>query len=339
MKSKLFYLLALSLPIGLVAKPFEATGKGETFEEARHNAVANAIKFSVGEYVESEELLKNNDLKQRITLYSNTYIKRSKVLSQKKEENQYTVNVEVDLDKQEVVGVLKTIKSSTSTMNKALSTKIDNQIDAYQYNEKMLEVLGDVIEEVLITPILSGKTNLTVEPEELDFIKITEDGNLLFKYPVKFSINRNYNKAIQAILKELQGKGEPVQVSSYRLSSIEKEVDLSPININKKKLNILSQKLEAIQNIENPITLSLLDSNGKEIRKLSYSTSGELGDKNFIIEDNQQNYLELFKRSLYPSAKNNHIRYYTGTVKLDLLFIFSQDEYKYFKENGKIVIR
>ena len=79
MKSKLFYLLALSLPIGLVAKPFEATGKGETFEEARHNAVANAIKFSVGEYVESEELLKNNDLKQRITLYSNAYIKRSKV--------------------------------------------------------------------------------------------------------------------------------------------------------------------------------------------------------------------------------------------------------------------
>lgn len=60
----------------------------------------------------------------------------------------------------------------------------------------MLEVLGDVIEEVLIIFILFGKINLMVELEELDFIKIIEDGNLFFKYFVKFSINRNYNKVI-----------------------------------------------------------------------------------------------------------------------------------------------
>lgn len=242
MKSNLLYLLAFLLPMSLVAKPFEAVGKGETFEEARHNAVANAIKFSVGEYVESNEVLKDDDINQRVTLYSNAYIKHSKILSQKKEGDEYIVNVEVDLDKQEIVGVLKTIENTSSTMNKGLSIKIDNQIDAYQYNEKMLEILGDVIEEILVNPVLTGKTNLTIEPGELDFIKVTENGELLFKYPVKFSIDRDYNKAVQAILKEVQGRGETIQVNSYRLSSINKETPLSPINIEKKKIEILSEK-------------------------------------------------------------------------------------------------
>lgn len=63
MKLKLFYLLVFFFLIGLVVKFFEVIGKGEIFEEVWYNVVVNVIKFSVGEYVESEELLKNNDLK------------------------------------------------------------------------------------------------------------------------------------------------------------------------------------------------------------------------------------------------------------------------------------
>lgn len=324
------------------AKPFEAMGTGASIDEARRNAVANAIKFSVGEYVTSNETLNNDEFEQRINVYSNAYIKRSTIKSQEQQNGEYKVIVSVELEQQEIVGVIRTIQPNRNNeINKNLIKEIDSKLDAHKYNETMATVFGQLVDELLVNPILENKEVIIVEhsSKDLKFVKIDDETNrLIFEYPVKFSINREYVKSIHAILKELKDIDEQkykIDVYQYRLSRLDKANKLETFSVNKKRLDALQKSLDNITDFNKTISLSVLDSKNQAIANFSFSDRINSLDSDHFTSD-AKNLYYLFRDNLFPQIRNEKFIFYAGSTSPTLIFSLSEQEYEKFKDGGKV---
>lgn len=344
-KRTLVSTLLFSLPLLTQAKPFEASGQGSSFAEARQQAIANAIKFSVGEYVTNKEQLNDEQLNQKIQVYSNAYVKRSVIKSQEQKGSEYYVTVEVDIEGQQIIGVIRSAQaSSDSSIGQSLVENVERKIDAYKYNEAMAEIFGDLTEELLISPILEGKEIIVVEQsaKDLNFVKIDEDsGRLIFEYPVDISVNKDYVKTVRKLLNELKDTSEQknkIEIRQIRLSGLDKASSVDTIPVGTKKLSAFYSALQKMpRNSQDPMKIILSDKNNNTIKTISYNHRGNGYNTEGFIIDRNYDISPILEKNIYPYLNNGKFYFFSGSISPKLIFSLTQDEYAEFKDNGKII--
>ena len=99
--NKIIYILIFAFSsMSVNAQLYKAKGLGGTVDEAKKEAVTNAIKFSVGEFIANKEVMDDDNFNQKVVSYSNAYVKRISLISEEKlSDNEYEVEVEVDIEK------------------------------------------------------------------------------------------------------------------------------------------------------------------------------------------------------------------------------------------------
>lgn len=208
--SHLFALLLFSLSSLSSAQIFEATGIGETPELAKKDAVANAIKFSVGEFVVSKSELNNEDLTENIIGYSNAYVKKIEVLSQQKNANEeYEVQVAVDIESQKLLDLIKekqTVKATNVIDNESLS-QVANYFERNDLKKKNLEDFEALVDELLVKPVLENKQVIDIEvvdklkPSDLDNLALGST-QVPFELKVGLTPSKAYITGYKRILEE-----------------------------------------------------------------------------------------------------------------------------------------
>ncbi|MDO4575480.1 MAG: hypothetical protein Q4D98_09750 [Planctomycetia bacterium] len=76
-----------------------AEGHGETFSEAKKDAIRSAVEEVVGTLVDARTRVENDELIEKILTYSGAYIETSKVLKTNKEDGFYTVKIQAKVVK------------------------------------------------------------------------------------------------------------------------------------------------------------------------------------------------------------------------------------------------
>lgn len=296
MKSiKLSVFLAILNFVGLsYAKVFEAEGYGNTTEMAKKDAVANAIKFSVGEFIVNKEELSNDDLNQKVVGYSNAYVKQIKVLSQEYKDNEYSVLVAVDIESQKLIDALK--EMNVAVLNNA----IDNEaliaavthFDQNDVNAQTAKNFGELVDELLVVPVKEHKELVEISIDgKLKALdpKKQKQGSVLSSsdytndtLPLQLDINltpsKGYMSAFKRILTEAKSDGKNGTPIYERNLSENKRVVLSsphnykPYYISIDKTSVLAEKLSGIYGEYKILNLQLLDKEGEEFKEIKYCT-------------------------------------------------------------------
>ena len=340
--------VALSLLLGFTsfsqAQIFEATGYGDTAELAKKDAVTNAIKLSVGEFVINKEELSNEDFNQKIVSHSNAYVKKIRVKSQDKKDSQFIVTVEVDIESQKLIETLREKKTAvvSDVVDQNMLQEVKNHFDIKDIKANNLQDFSNLVDELLINPIK--------EQKEIVHIKILgklkpltpEEGSEYFpvELPIRISIDDNYVKSIKRIIKEMEIDknkiGEGVEVLHYKL----KDADYirTYINLDSDKMDILYlKKADYFDDKNSALTITLLDDNGDVIRELTNSA----GDMNFqrleMLLD--YTYATNFEKSKVDPSNNllmytgNHkLVFSSGSADLGVVFALNKDEIKLLKD-------
>ncbi|WP_439256658.1 hypothetical protein [Lonepinella sp. BR2271] len=218
---KIAFLLSLFLPALSHAQVFEATGTGATAEQAKQDAVTNAIKFSVGEYIVNKEELTNDDFSQKVVGYSNAYVKKIAVKSQNQLTNgDYEATVAVDIESQKLIEQLKEMQVAVAAdvVNDDLLSDIQNQVDKIEKNKQTAQNFEDLVEELLVTPIKENKAILHIDiAGKLRLVennqKNAKSDQVELELPVNIYPDENYVKAVKRILKEAKDPND----SRYRI--------------------------------------------------------------------------------------------------------------------------
>lgn len=205
------------------AQIFEATGVGDTPEMAKKDAVSNAIKFSVGEFLVNKEELTNDDFSQTIVSHSNAYVEKIDVVSSKKlESGEYQAKVKVDIESQKLIGALKEMQVAVlddAIDNKAL-LEVMNHFDKKDINKQNQIDFEKLVEELIIKPIVENKAiySLAIK-DKLKPLKPKEGADLYpFEITLKITPNREYIEGFKRVLKQAESS------SNYQIYPI---VDLS----------------------------------------------------------------------------------------------------------------
>lgn len=301
---KFSYLFALSLfclPSFGFAQIFEATGTGETPELAKKDAVANAIKFSVGEFVVSKTELNNEDLTENVIGYSNAYVKKIEVLSQQKTANEeYQVQVAVDIESQKLIGLLKemqTAKVSNVVDSETLSQAI-NYFDRNDTNKNSKQNFETLVDELLIQPALEGKQLVKLDivgklkPLNPDDRKSSvfqprkiDPDTFPFELQIKMTPEKEYLSAYKRILEEakIERSSPNKKMVLERNLSKNGEIKSNKYYIEEVKYNLLAQKIgRQIYRDYDALKVTLIDKQDEVIDEFIFCTDENTCQGNLI---------------------------------------------------------
>ncbi|OBV30006.1 hypothetical protein BKN38_00385 [Helicobacter sp. CLO-3] len=144
----------------------EVIGIGESLEAAKKDAIANAVRESMGEYVRTKQVLEDENLNEKIVGFSNAYVLDYKQLSaHKNEHGLYEVKAQVEIEDGKLVGVLKDLNVDVRNLD---SGNFKVYVDE---SYKKLEDFKAVFQDTVIEPLKSGEAwetkILTFDPLEL----------------------------------------------------------------------------------------------------------------------------------------------------------------------------
>lgn len=206
MKLKKFAFSSLMLAFSTFANAqlFEATGVGETAEKARQNAVTNAIKLSVGEFVVNKEELKNDQFNQTVVSHSNAYVDKVEQLSQKQlAENEFEVKVAVDIKSQKLIDTLKEMQVDVLE-NATDNNELLSELTKLKTNQKATQDWEQLVDELLIKPIKENKEIVSVKiAGKLKPISSDPDKDTVkLGLPLMIEVSKEYEKSIKRILEQ-----------------------------------------------------------------------------------------------------------------------------------------
>lgn len=171
---------------------FRATGIGNTYEEAKHNAFKEAIEYQVGVVIASERESYNEKLiKNEILAYSSAFIDEYKIISQQSIGNKVQVVVDVKLS---LLRLSDRILSKGKDSKNLEGAKHDNQYKSFLENKNN----GDRI----LAGILNDYPRRAYDVKQGEYIvKIDTYRNLTLTIPYDLSWNPNYIASLHDAIK------------------------------------------------------------------------------------------------------------------------------------------
>jgi len=162
---------------------FRATGIGNTYEEAKHNAFKEAIEYQVGVVIASERESYNEKLvKNEILAYSSAFVDEYKIISQQNIGNKVQVVVDVKLS---LLRLSDRILSKGKDSKNLDGAKHDNQYKSFLENKQN----GDKI----LASVLNDYPRRAYDIKQSDYVvKIDAYRNLTLTIPYELSWNPNY---------------------------------------------------------------------------------------------------------------------------------------------------
>ncbi len=349
MFKKLFILLCC-LQISY-AKVFEATGFGDTAELAKMDAVTNAIKFSVGEFIVNKEELNDDDFKQKVVGYSNGYVKHIEVKSQKQiSETKYEVVVDVDIESQKLIGALKEMQIAVienAVDNTALLEAI-NHFDKKDINAQNKEDFRELAEELLVTPIKENKELVHIDILGKLIPLEPKENSKYFPLQLNLEITpvKAYTDSFKRLLKEAKtDKRNGIEIRERNLDKNIKhyptptrETTRKVYYIEKDKANTLTQIL--LRNIEESeyakeydfIKVDLIDKDKETFNTLTFCA----GLSNKCYSRNKEKYPTFIKNgkqflSGFTSFSEiflpSYLKYFsTGSAKIKVVLKLTREE-------------
>lgn len=350
------FSFAITTP--LYAQIFNATGVGETQDEARKIAVTNAIKSSIGEFVLAKEELNNEDYSEKIISYSNAYVKKVDVLEQQKNsEGDYEVKVAVDIESQKLLTTLKEMNIAVAEnvvdnqmINAVLNNETKNNIN--KETEKNFE---DLFYELLIKPLEENKNLLHVNIDgKLKPIESKNDSDsYLFELPLSLEVDPAYISAFKKLLSEgtePTGKIKVKYINVEKNKLIEKYIN----RVSPKYRELFLDLNRTMSRISRNYVVNaiLLDKDNEEMKVLEFSeeyfnlnynmVNGRLrysGTDNKVLKEASHfniPYLPSISINTDPYADpyNNYdfISILSGKIKRSIYFSLTKDEVMQLKD-------
>lgn len=333
MMKKLLYLLLMLFSINSSAEIFEATGYGETSESARKNAVMNAVKMSVGEFVLNKQELNNEEFTEKTINYSNAYVKSSRVISEEIVNGEYKVKVEVDIESQKLLEVLKESQTAKISINK---NRLKNKISEAEKNSAHNEPhhFEQLVNELLIQPIKEKKhfpeVKIISEIEPIGTKNL--EGEIPFEFEIEITPSQAYRNNLKRIVKEIQedkpnsATRELEQRDLYLDKAHKKDgvENIQVIYLNRDKLDIV---LKAYS--KNDIGYY---SNNPYPKKLNVEFIGRDGQvlkalEQFDFPNIIRRYgIMSFVNHLVSEMSLNFVQYVYGSLKMNIRFVLTEDE-------------
>lgn len=327
MKLKKFAFSSLMLAFSTFANAqlFEATGVGETVEKARQNAVTNAIKLSVGEFVVNKEELKNDQFNQTVVSHSNAYVDKVKQLSQKQlADNEFEVKVAVDIKSQKLIDTLKEMQVDVLE-NATDNNELLSELTKLKTNQKATQDWEQLVDELLIKPIKENKEIVSVKiAGKLKPISSDPDKDTVkLGLPLTIEVVDEYVKATKRVLEQVH---TTERTENDRILFDMQEIKLSHLGEDGKKYSltrkysgILSEKIREM-NLNSRyvgISVDLIDSSGDSFKKLFYIANGYGG-----VDSLEQYGEDIF----YTNKQTNPIKSKSLNLACMLLSIGGNDD-------------
>lgn len=178
---------------------FRATGVGNTYEEAKHNAFKEAIEYQVGVVIASERESYNEKLiKNEILAYSSAFVDEYKIISQQNIGNKIQVVVDVKLS---LLRLSDRILSKGKDSKNLEGAKHNNQYKSFLENKNN----GDRI----LASVLNDYPRRAYDIKQSDYVvKIDTYRNLTLTIPYTLSWNPNYIASFHDAIK-IVADGKP----------------------------------------------------------------------------------------------------------------------------------
>lgn len=339
---KLLCLSLMLFSVNSFAEIFEATGYGETAESARKNAVMNAVKMSVGEFVLNKQELNNEEFTEKTINYSNAYVKSSRVISEEIVNGEYQVKVEVDIESQKLLELLKESRTAKISIDR---NKLKNKIDEAEKNSAHNELhhFEQLVDEILIQPIKERKHLPDVKI--ISEIEPVGTKNLEGKIPFEFEIEiipsaayrNNVNRVVEE-MKEDSGR-EYYQTDLYLGKEPRKDPKVVTFNryhqirqkifLNHDKKTVVENKYRTVkENLIGSLTIQLVGNEEQILNQL-------IIDNNRISNNNEKYWYGEFlnpnvglknMREFTSYISSDGVFYVYGKLKLKIRFLLTEDE-------------
>ena len=178
---------------------FRATGVGNTYEEAKHNAFKEAIEYQVGVVIASERESYNEKLiKNEILAYSSAFVDEYKIISQQNIGNKIQVVVDVKLS---LLRLSDRILSKGKDSKNLEGAKHNNQYKSFLENKNN----GDRI----LASVLNDYPRRAYDIKQSNYVvKIDTYRNLTLTIPYTLSWNPNYRASFHDAIK-IVADGKP----------------------------------------------------------------------------------------------------------------------------------
>lgn len=167
--------LSLLLSCGLLKAEVVATGTGVTQEKALSSAFRNAIQQVVGVILDSETLVKNQQvIRDEILLYSSGYIERyNKIRERKNSDGLYEVTIKAEVQNRQLRAKLNAVRAAKGKVDgNSIFASVITQLDTAEKGAKLLEkglagLPGSLLKVEIVNsqPRLLNKTKNEVKVE------------------------------------------------------------------------------------------------------------------------------------------------------------------------------
>jgi hypothetical protein len=167
--------LSLLLSCGLLKAEVVATGTGVTQEKALSSAFRTAIQQVVGVILDSETLVKNQQvIRDEILLYSSGYIERyNKIRERKNSDGLYEVTIKAEVQNRRLRAKLNAVRAAKGKVDgKSIFASVITQLDTAEKGAKLLEkglagLPGSLLKVEIVNsqPRLLNKTKNEVKVE------------------------------------------------------------------------------------------------------------------------------------------------------------------------------
>jgi hypothetical protein len=172
------------------ASTVEATGYGNTKEEALKNAFSTAVSEYVGVVVDAKEVTKNGKLiEDKILTFSNGYIDNYKTISSKEQMGLWEIKIAAIIKQQEVLKEVKKLKIKAKDIkgSEARYAKLVSQVKSKFDAEDMI---------VNLVKEYSGKNIYKLYDFKIDDVKIFEDEATRKYVPIQIKLSLVLNKKV-----------------------------------------------------------------------------------------------------------------------------------------------
>lgn len=327
---KVFYSILLLLSTTVNAETFMATGIGDTANEARTNAVTNAIKSSLGEFIYSKEELNNETFNQKILNHSNGYVEKVDVLSQRKKSNgEYQVDVSVEITSQKLIERIK--EAQGDRLKGAKNEELLSELTKLEVNKNNDNSYNGLVNELLLLPIENNLAIADVKiAGKLKPISSNEDsGEILVSLPLKITVSKDYSESWKKLAIQAKSNNSRSVIRQY---DIKKGIYKQTYSIDEKKHRELKELL--VKSFENQcygISLSLLDSNDDEFKHFTF-TRRDYEHVPYIKEELKYTDSDKFfsVRDILPHRPTGEmqgdIAYASGTANIQAIFPITKED-------------
>jgi hypothetical protein len=203
-----------------------ATGRGATIGEARKDSIMNALREVVGEYIESDTVMENEEIvNETITAFSNAESVTSKVIEKTFEGDDIVVTAEVTIVPAQIVARLRDAALSAVNIDgESLAAELEANQDNIELQKTTLDrIFKGLAPRLLVARLVDRKGNpITNGRPPKDDIKMSGDEVLIaLNVQIYYDLAAYYEKVypnLERVLRAVALKSLPAEVQSAPLA-------------------------------------------------------------------------------------------------------------------------